>query len=74
VDKNGELLADSHKILNRWKKYFFQLLNVHRVRDVRQIEINTAEPLVPVPTPFEVEIANANLRRCKSPSNVQIPA
>jgi hypothetical protein len=50
------LLADSHNILNRWKKYFSQLLNVHRVSDVRQIEIHTAEPLVPDPTSFEVEI------------------
>jgi hypothetical protein len=35
----GDLLADSHNILNRWKNYFSQLLNVHRVSDVRQIEI-----------------------------------
>jgi hypothetical protein len=46
---NGDLVADSHNILNRWKKYFSQLLNVHRVSDVRQIEIHTAEPLVPEP-------------------------
>jgi hypothetical protein len=24
-DENGDLLADSHNILNRWKNYFFQL-------------------------------------------------
>jgi hypothetical protein len=30
-------------------------LNVHRVSNVRDIEINTAEPLVPDPNPFEVE-------------------
>jgi hypothetical protein len=45
-DENGDLLADSHIILNRWKNYFTQLLNVHRASDVRQIEIHTAEPLV----------------------------
>jgi predicted site-specific integrase-resolvase len=55
--ENGDLLADSHNILNRWKNYFSQLLNVHRVREVRQIEIHTAEPLVP----FEVESAIAKL-------------
>jgi hypothetical protein len=33
--------------MNRWKNYFSQLLNVHRVSDVRQIEIHTAEQLVP---------------------------
>jgi hypothetical protein len=42
----GDLLADSH-ILNRWKNYFSQLLNVHYVSYVRQIEVHTAEPLVP---------------------------
>jgi hypothetical protein len=30
-DENGDLLADSHNILSRWKNYFSQLLNVHRV-------------------------------------------
>jgi hypothetical protein len=25
-DENGDLLANSHNILNRWKKYFSQLL------------------------------------------------
>jgi hypothetical protein len=48
-DENGDLLADSHNILSRWKNYFSQLLNVHNVSDVRQIEVNTAEPLVLVP-------------------------
>jgi hypothetical protein len=38
-DEKGDLLADSHNILNRWKNYS-QLLNVHRVSDVRQIEIH----------------------------------
>jgi hypothetical protein len=41
-DENGDLLADSN-ILNRWKNYYSQLLNVHRVSDVRHIEIHTAE-------------------------------
>jgi hypothetical protein len=49
--------------LNRWKKYFSLSLNVHRVSDVRQIEIHTAEPLLPDPSPFEVEIAIANFKR-----------
>jgi hypothetical protein len=45
TEENGDLLADSHIILNRWKNYFCQLLNVHGVNDVRQTEIHTAEPL-----------------------------
>jgi hypothetical protein len=42
--------ADSHNILNWWKTYFSQLLNVHNVSDVRQTEVHTAEPLVPDPS------------------------
>jgi hypothetical protein len=43
-DENGDLLVDSHNILNRWKNYFSQLWNVS---DVRQIKVHMAEPLVP---------------------------
>jgi hypothetical protein len=57
--------------LNRWKNYFSQLLNVHRVRDARQIEIHTAEQLVPEPSNFEDEIAIANLKKYKSPDSDQ---
>jgi hypothetical protein len=42
-DRNGDLLADSHNIVNRWKNYFSQSLNVHRISDVRQIEIRTVD-------------------------------
>jgi hypothetical protein len=58
-DENGDLLADSHNILNRWKNYFSQLLNIHNASDVRQIEVHMAEPLVPGPSRLEVEIAIA---------------
>jgi hypothetical protein len=71
-DENGDLLADSHIILNRWKNYFSQLLNVHRASDCRQIEIHTAGSLVPDPSPLEVEIAIAKLKRYKSPGSDQI--
>jgi hypothetical protein len=54
--ENCELFADSHNILNRWKNYFSQLLNVHNVSDVRQIEVHTAEPLVPGPSRRQVVI------------------
>jgi hypothetical protein len=58
-DENGDLLADSNNILNRWKNYISQLLNVHNISDVKQIEVHTAEPLVPGPCSLEVEIATA---------------
>jgi hypothetical protein len=56
-DENGDLLADSLNILSRWKDYFSQLFNVHRISNVRQIEIHTAEPLVSDHSDSEVEIA-----------------
>jgi hypothetical protein len=73
-DENDGLLADSHNILNRWKNYFSQLLNVHNVSDVRQIEVHTAKPLVPGPNRLEVEIAVAELKTYKSPGSDQILA
>jgi hypothetical protein len=61
-NENGDLLADSHFILNRWKKYFSQLLSLHNVSDVRQIEVHTNEPLAPGPSHLEVDIATAKLK------------
>jgi hypothetical protein len=73
-DENGDLLADSNNNVNRWKSYFSPLLNVHKVSTVRQIEIHSAEPLVPGPSHLEVEIAIAMLKKYKSPGSDQIPA
>jgi hypothetical protein len=56
------------------EELFLQLLNAHRVSDVRRIEIHTAEPLVPDLSPFEVEIATTKFKNYKSPASVQIPA
>jgi hypothetical protein len=49
-------------------------LNVHRVSDVRQIEIHTAEPIVTDPRPIEVETTNAKFKWYKSPGSDEIPA
>jgi hypothetical protein len=73
-DENGDLLANSHNILNRRNNYFSQLLNVHNVSDVTQIKVHTAEQLVPGPSRLEVEIANAKLKKYKSPGSDQILA
>jgi hypothetical protein len=73
-DENGDLHADFNTIVNRWKSYFPQLFNVHNGSDVRQIEIHTAEPLVPGPSHLEVEIYIAKLKKCRSPGSDQIPA
>jgi hypothetical protein len=68
-DENSDLLADSNNTLNKWKNYYCQLLNVHNVSDVRQIEVYTAEPLVLGPSRLEVEIAIAKLNKYKSPGS-----
>jgi hypothetical protein len=49
-------------------------LNVHGVNDVVQVEIHTAEPLVPEPSAFEVELAIEKLKSHKPPGIDQIPA
>jgi hypothetical protein len=71
-NESGVLLADFHNILNRWKNYFSHSVNVYCAGNIRQIEIHTAEPLVPDPSPFEYEIAIAKLKSYKSPGSDQI--
>jgi hypothetical protein len=53
---------------------FYQLLNVHNTSGVMQIEIHTAEPLVPGPSHLEIEIAIAKLEKYKSPGNDEVSA
>jgi hypothetical protein len=50
------------------------VLNVHGVHDVRQMDINTDQSLIPEPNLVEVEIATGKLKRHKSPGIDQIPA
>ena len=70
-DEKGDLVADPHRIVARWRKYFSQLFNVH---GVGQAEIHTAEPLVPKPSASEVELAIDKLKSHKSPGIDEIPA
>jgi len=35
-DEKGDFMAESHKIVARWRNYFSQLFNVQGVKDVRQ--------------------------------------
>ena len=56
-DEKGDLVTDSHSILAKWRNHFSQLFNIHGVNDVRQKGTLTAEPLVPEPSVFEVELA-----------------
>ena len=61
-DEKGDLVAESHSIMARWRNYFSHLLNVHGVNDVGQAEIHTAEPLVPEPSACEVELTIEKLK------------
>jgi hypothetical protein len=72
--ENGNLLADPQSVLNSWKNFINQVLNVHGVHDVRQMDIHTAEPLVPESSLFEVEIAIGKLKSYKSPGTDHIAA
>ena len=66
-EEKGDLVADSNSIVARWWNYFSQLFNVHGVKDVRQAEIHTAEPLVPEQSAADVELAIDKLKSHKSP-------
>jgi hypothetical protein len=67
MNEKGVLLVDPHKILNTWKNYFSQLLNVHGEGHVRQTETHRAKPFVPEPSTSEGEIAIGQLKSYKSP-------
>jgi len=58
----------------RWRNYFFQLFNVHGVKDVGRAEVHTAELLVCEPSASEIKLAIDKLKSHKSPSIDQISA
>jgi len=70
----GDLVADFHSTLARWRNYFSQILNVHGINDIRQSEIHTAETLVPEPIASKFEFAIEKLKSHKSLCVDQIPA
>jgi len=61
-DEKGDLVADSHSIVARWRNYVSQLFNVYGVKDAGKVEIPTAQPLVPDPSAFDVELATDMLK------------
>jgi hypothetical protein len=63
--KKFDTIADSHRMMARWRNYFSQILNVHGVSDVRQAEIHTEEPLVPEPSALEFKLAIEKLKSHK---------
>ena len=45
---------------------------MHGVNDVRQTQLHTAEPLMPEPNDFEIEVAIEKLKSHKTPGTDQI--
>jgi len=73
-DEKGDLVADFHSIVARWRNYFSQLFNVNGAKDVGQAEIHTPEPLVTEPSASEVALAIDKIKSHKSPGIDEIQA
>jgi hypothetical protein len=72
-DENGDLLADSYNILNRWKNYFSHLLNIRGVSTVSRWKYTRLSHYCLKSSLPDVEIAIAMLKKYKSPGSDQIP-
>jgi hypothetical protein len=70
-DGKGDLLADSHSVLNRWKNHFCQLLNLRGFKAIWQTEIHTADTLVPKPSAVQVDMTTQTAEKYKSPYIIQ---
>jgi hypothetical protein len=66
------LLAGPQSVLNGWKNFFNQVLNIYGVHDVRQMDIHMVEPLVPEPSLIEVETTTGKLLGISSVGSVVI--
>jgi hypothetical protein len=55
-DKRGDLLADPHKILNSWKNYFCQLLNIHGAGGVSRLKCIQPSHLCQSPVPQSLRL------------------
>jgi len=73
-NEKGDLVTVCHSIVASQRNHFSQLLNVHGINVVRQTDIHAAEPLVPEPSAFEMEMAIEKLKSDKSPDIDEIPA
>ena len=62
-DEKSDVVTGPHSILAKWRNHFSHILNVHGVDDVQQTKIQTAEPLVPEHSTFEVEMAIEKLKK-----------
>ena len=60
--------------MTKRRNHFSQLLNVYQFNDVGQTEKHTAQPLVPQPSAFEVELVTEKVNTHDSPGTDQISA
>jgi hypothetical protein len=62
-DENYDPFGVCHNILYKWKNYFAPIPNVRRTADVRQIEIHSAEPILPEHSPYYFEADIGKLKK-----------
>jgi len=65
--------TESHGMGTRWWNCFFQLINLHDIKDVAQAKIHKAETLVPEPSASVFELAIEKLKSRKTTDIGQIP-
>jgi hypothetical protein len=73
-DDKGDPFEDFIRILKRWKKHFYQLLNCLRLMMLGLTKCITAEPLICRLGTFEYEMAIEGLKRYKTPDTDQVQA
>ena len=74
-DEKGDMLANEHEILEKWRIYFKKLLNTHKDSEKTEIfEMHTAELEIKEPTISEVQAAIKKLKNNKAPGIDAIPA
>jgi hypothetical protein len=73
-DENSNMLIDPQSVMNRWRHFFNQVVNMHGVYYIRQMAIHISEQIVPEPSLVEVETTIEKLKRYKSLSTDQILA
>ena len=71
---NGDWFADFYSIVDRWRNYFSQLLDLHGVNDIKHTDIHTAEPIVPDSSAYDFELAIGKLKSHRPPGIDQIRA
>ena len=61
-NEKGDLVTNPHSTVARWRNHFSQLMNIHGVKDIRQTERHTAQPLEPKSSAVKVELASEKLK------------